>query len=248
MAFTPPPAPPKFEKPGRLPTTNAALSAQIASAERQISSLPGLFNPQRQALAAETARGLTDAGLFERASIRPINAGSGSTTYGIDSRFQGQAYRDLTSGIMGAAASRGTGRGSAAARQLRLGTKNLTNQAQGALRQFGNQQADITRAQSRELQGLDATRAAAVGGLADFQAQTAFQQSELDRAANNQQLQANYGHGVTIAQMEQTDAAQTTAADQFRETMDFNREQANLAGIRHDESLRQQREFRALPR
>lgn len=154
--------------PDPLPTSIAQQTA-IDNILAAIGAQPALYNPQRRALAAQTARGLTDAGFYE--TISPIEQVSGSNlSYQLQGGPEGRVFRQARTGAAGQFNSRGAYFGSARVDAQRDAERDLGNQREGQLRSFGAQQDRISADQAERTSALDASLREARAGYADWQA------------------------------------------------------------------------------
>lgn len=164
-ASSPPPA-----APGDAPLpASAALEDRIIDFDQRITNLPATFDPQRRSLAATTAAGLASSGLFDDAALQERKIG-GSTVFNIEGQRPGFAFTDALTDIGGRAAAAGTFSSSFTRDARARAARNLFNRREGALRDFGFAQADITQNQQQSLQGLLSGRLGARADLTAFQA------------------------------------------------------------------------------
>lgn len=170
----PPPLPPADAPPAAYsaPTpTNLEALAGIANTQAEIGALPALYNPQRRALAANTARGLTDAGLYEDTPNLLEEFTSGSNVAFRPGRgFEGRAFRDARTGIASQFNNLGTFFSSARGDAQRGATVSLNNSREQALRQWAAQQDDLTTGQARQAADLTRQLGSQRGAYADWQA------------------------------------------------------------------------------
>lgn len=165
------PAAPAPAAPAPLPTS-LGQEATIQGYQDQITSLPGTYNPQRLALYAEGARGLTDQGYYDRATVGTRTTGAdGTITYGIDGTGDGQAYRNAYQGIDNAANSRGALFGSAAAWGRQDAQTGLNNARDAVIRGLASRQDTLTADQAQARAQLGSSLGTAQGDYADWRAQ-----------------------------------------------------------------------------
>lgn len=157
--------------PPTAPPVSLGAQAGIDSLTDLISSQPGIFNPQRLALFAEGARGLTDSGYFDRATADvAATAPDGSVTYRVAVGPDGQRFRDAANDAAAAANSRGMLFSSANREEQARRRTDLENARQAILRQLSGRQDDLTRSQLDSTQQLRGDLSTRQGEYADWRA------------------------------------------------------------------------------
>lgn len=157
--------------PATTPPTSFARDAGIQGLNDQLTSLPGIYNPQRLALYAEGGRSLTDQGYYDTAQTDVAATGAdGSTSYKIVAGPDGRLYREGTNDIRGAANSRGMLFSSATREAEAARARDLNNARQSFLRGLSGQQDSITGQQTERATGLRSDLNSAQGEYADWRA------------------------------------------------------------------------------
>lgn len=154
------------------PAVSYGQQAGIQGTQDQIAALPGIYNPQRLAGFAQGARGLTDQGYYDSATVGQRQVlPDGTITYGVDAGPNGQAYRNSDNSIAAANNSRGTLFGSAAREQTGFATQGLNNARDAIIRGLGTTQDQTLADQAQRRASLGSDLAVAQGNYADWQAQ-----------------------------------------------------------------------------
>lgn len=228
--WAPPPIP-VLTRPdvGLIPTESAALAAQQSFLSQQIQGLPGMYNPQRQRMAQQAARSLTDQGLYEQAAPRVAARQGGSESYALGGQYEGSAFRNARTQARARAAASGVAGSSNLRRQMAGDQKALINQRQAFERDFSNQQFQSLQAQQQAQQQLGGQLQGAIGQQADFGAQAALQKSETLRDASNAQAQLNYQGAQTAQQYGQAQESFMEQQRQFEAQQKFQADQAAIA-------------------
>lgn len=174
------PVTPGVAAPGAPPAPGAGVpplpvslgfESQIQGINDQIGSLPGVYDPQRLALYASGARGLTDQGLYDLATADVAQAGPAGTSYTVRGIGQGAAYRDQFGQIYAANNARGTLYGTAARQQKNQAERGLNNTRDAIIRGLGQSQDQITREQAQQRIALGQALGQTQADYADYRAQ-----------------------------------------------------------------------------
>lgn len=151
--------------------TDPGYEARIRWIQNRMLALPGVYNPQREALAATSARGLTDSGYADLASpIAGVPDSSGNVGYTLGTRGEGQVMRNMLTGNAASANARGGYFSTARRRADRLGTQQVTNARDAMLRRFQGDQAGLFRSQEDARSGLSGEESVARGEYAGWRA------------------------------------------------------------------------------
>ena len=190
MAVGPPPSAPILSRPDLtlIPSESAALNAQKQALLTQQKYLASNYEPQREMSALDSARSLTDQGLFDRATLRKTDGGG----FAIDTQGEGQAARNLAFRSRGAQANAGV-TGSEGSRQLGAGLDSLKNQAQAQLRGNQNTQTQSLLQQAQAARDISGQIGAVTGQQTDFSTNADVTRNQLKAQADNAQMQATYG-------------------------------------------------------
>lgn len=149
---------------------SAGQQARIDTINAGIAGLPGTFNPRRRTLAFDTAASMNEQGLTWGATPDQQEEG-GSIVWRIVRGQDGRLYRQAFRQNAAQFSARGTFDSSFYQRAQRDDRRDLDAARNAIMRQFGNQQADLTGQQLAEDQRLRGDLAQARGEYADWQAQ-----------------------------------------------------------------------------
>ena len=167
---TPPPVATTASAAPALPT-DPTYEARLQYLDKRIAALPGEWNPRREALAATSARGITDTGYADTATWSPLTTDTtGNVTYGLNLGGEGQVQRNAITGNAGQFNSRGTYYSTARNRQDRLDTQQITNARDAMLRRFQQGQADLFTNQEQARSGLSGEQATTMGDYTSWRA------------------------------------------------------------------------------
>lgn len=161
--------------PAPPPAVSFGQQSNIANLTAQRAGLSGIYNPQRQALFVEGARGLTDQGYFDIATplVASTDPNTGAVTYQVAGRGDGRLFRDTANNISASANSRGMLFSSATRTGQRQARTELDNARQAALRRLAGEQDSITGRQTADYTGLSGQIGQAQGDYADWRASQA---------------------------------------------------------------------------
>lgn len=157
------------------PPVSFGQQANITNLISQRAGLSGIYNPQRQALFAEGARGLTDQGYFDIATplVASTDPATGAVTYSVAGQGEGRLTREAMGSIRASANSRGMLFSSATRTGQRQARGDLENARQAALRRLGGEQDTITARQTQDYTGLSGQIGQAQGDYTDWRASQA---------------------------------------------------------------------------
>lgn len=154
------------------PPVSYGQEAGIQSIQDRLNAQTGIYNPQRQALYTEGARGLTDQGYFDVATPGVTGtAADGSVSYGVTGSAEGRLFRDSRMGVQNAANARGAFYSSARRNAEALGQKQLSDARDAILRGLAANQDTITANQASSVTDLRGQLGTAQGDYADWRAQ-----------------------------------------------------------------------------
>lgn len=135
-----------------------------------MAALPGTFNPQREALAATSARGLTDSLYADQADWSALTPdSSGNVAYNLNLRGEGQAMRNMRTGNAAGFNSRGGYFSTARQRADRQGTQQVTNARDAMLRRFQQDQTGLFSQQEQARSGLSGEEMTTQGDYSSWQ-------------------------------------------------------------------------------
>jgi hypothetical protein len=108
--------------------------------------LSGIYNPRREEIFIEGARGLTDEGFYDVAAPVAVTTDpvTGAISYQVAGQGKGRVARDNRNTIAASANSRGMLYSSAAREQQGRATTDLRNAREAALRRLAGQQRALT--------------------------------------------------------------------------------------------------------
>lgn len=151
--------------------TDPGYEARLRYIQNRMAALPGTYNPQREALAATSARGLTDSLYADQADYTPMTPdSSGNVAYGLNLRGEGQVQRNMIQGNAGSFNARGGYFSTARNRADRLGTQQVTNARDAMLRRFQQDQTGLFNSQEQARAGLSGEEATTQGDYSSWQA------------------------------------------------------------------------------
>ena len=152
--------------------TDPGYEARLRYIQNRMAALPGTYNPQREALAATSARGLTDSLYADQADWSAMTPdSSGNVAYGLNLRGEGQAQRNMLTGNAGSFNARGGYFSTARARADRQGTQQVTNARDAMLRRFQTDQTGLFTNQEQARSGLSGEEATTQGDYSGWQAE-----------------------------------------------------------------------------
>ena len=167
---TPPPVATTASAAPALPT-DPTYEARLKYLDKRIAALPGEWNPRREALAATSARGITDTGYADTATWSPLTTDTtGNVTYGLNLGGEGQVQRNAISGNAGQFNSRGTYYSTARNRQDRLDTQQIQNARDAMLRRFQTDQTGLYDQQESARLGISGEQATTQDAYRDWRA------------------------------------------------------------------------------
>jgi len=136
-----------------------------------MAALPGTYNPQREALASTSARGLTDSGYADLATSQALTPdSSGNVAYTLALTGEGQNQRNMIQGNAGSFNASGGYFSTARNRADRLGTQQVTNARDAMLRRFQTDQTGLFNNQEQARAGLSGEEATTQGDYSSWQA------------------------------------------------------------------------------
>jgi hypothetical protein len=152
-----------------MPVTDPGYEARLKYIQNRMLALPGTYNPQREALAATSARGVTDSLYADQADWSALTPDSaGNVNYTLNLRGEGQAQRNMLQGNAGSFNARGGYFSTARARADRQGTQQVTNARDAMLRRFQMDQTGIVDQQEQARVGLSGEEATTQGDYASW--------------------------------------------------------------------------------
>lgn len=150
--------------------TDPSIEARLQYLRNQIAALGGVYNPQREALAATSARNLTDTGYADQATYTPSTDASGNVTYRLNLGGPGQVTRDALTGNAASFNARGGYSSTARVRADRMARDRIRNARDAMQRQFQGGQSDLFRQQNNTYQNLSGEEQVALGDYASWRA------------------------------------------------------------------------------
>ena len=150
--------------------TDPSIEARLQYLRNQIAALGGVYNPQREALAATSARNLTDTGYADQATYTPTTDASGNVAYRLNLAGPGQVTRDALSGNAASFNARGGYSSTARVRADRVARDRIRNARDAMQRQFQGSQSDLFRQQNNQYMGLSGEEQVALGDYASWRA------------------------------------------------------------------------------
>ena len=167
---TPPPVATTAAAAPALPT-DPGYEARLRYIDNRMAALPGMYNPQRERLAAESSRGLTDTGYADASTwTAGTPDASGNVSYTLGLTGEGQVQRNAISGNAGQFNSRGTYYSTARNRQDRLDTQQIQNARDAMLRRFQTDQTGLYDQQESARLGISGEQATTQDAYRDWRA------------------------------------------------------------------------------